>query len=37
MGHTLHHQGLDLDEEMIHEEEERDAAAAREAWGGYGG
>jgi 3,4-dihydroxy 2-butanone 4-phosphate synthase/GTP cyclohydrolase II len=25
MGHTLHHQGLDLDEEMIHEEEERDA------------
>ena len=27
MGHTLHHQGLDLDEEMIHEEEERDAAS----------
>ena len=24
MGHILHHQGLDLDEEMIHEEEERD-------------
>jgi 3,4-dihydroxy 2-butanone 4-phosphate synthase / GTP cyclohydrolase II len=26
MGHTLHHQGLALDEEMIHDEEERDAA-----------
>jgi len=25
MGHTLHHQGLALDEEMIHDEEERDA------------
>jgi 3,4-dihydroxy 2-butanone 4-phosphate synthase / GTP cyclohydrolase II len=25
MGHSLHHQGLALDEEMIHEEEERDA------------
>jgi 3,4-dihydroxy 2-butanone 4-phosphate synthase/GTP cyclohydrolase II len=25
MGHTLHHQGLALDEEMIHGEEERDA------------
>ncbi|MEJ7784496.1 MAG: bifunctional 3,4-dihydroxy-2-butanone-4-phosphate synthase/GTP cyclohydrolase II [Solirubrobacteraceae bacterium] len=24
MGHTLHHQGLALDEEMIHEEKERD-------------
>ncbi len=24
MGHILHHQGLDLDEEMLHEEEERD-------------
>ncbi len=30
MGHSLHHQGLALDEEMIHEEEERDA-------GGEGG
>jgi 3,4-dihydroxy 2-butanone 4-phosphate synthase/GTP cyclohydrolase II len=28
MGHILHHQGLDLDEEMLHEEEERDAAGA---------
>jgi 3,4-dihydroxy 2-butanone 4-phosphate synthase/GTP cyclohydrolase II len=38
MGHTLHHQGLDLDEEMIHEEEERDASAERaNPWGGYGG
>ena len=27
MGHILHHQGLDLDEEMIHEEEERDERA----------
>jgi 3,4-dihydroxy 2-butanone 4-phosphate synthase/GTP cyclohydrolase II len=27
MGHILHHQGLALDEEMIHAEEERDAAA----------
>ena len=26
MGHSLHHQGLALDEEMIHDEEERDAA-----------
>jgi 3,4-dihydroxy 2-butanone 4-phosphate synthase / GTP cyclohydrolase II len=25
MGHVLHHQGLALDEEMIHREEERDA------------
>jgi 3,4-dihydroxy 2-butanone 4-phosphate synthase/GTP cyclohydrolase II len=28
MGHTLHHQGLNLDEELIHEEHERDAARA---------
>jgi 3,4-dihydroxy 2-butanone 4-phosphate synthase/GTP cyclohydrolase II len=27
LGHALHHQGLALDEEMIHEEEERDAEA----------
>ena len=25
MGHTLHHQGLPLDEEMLHQERERDA------------
>jgi 3,4-dihydroxy 2-butanone 4-phosphate synthase/GTP cyclohydrolase II len=25
LGHTLHHQGLDVDKEMLHEEEERDA------------
>jgi 3,4-dihydroxy 2-butanone 4-phosphate synthase/GTP cyclohydrolase II len=25
MGHSLHHQGLALDEEMIHDETERDA------------
>ena len=29
MGHSLHHQGLALDEEMIHDEEERDAKDAR--------
>jgi 3,4-dihydroxy 2-butanone 4-phosphate synthase/GTP cyclohydrolase II len=34
MGHILHHQGLDLDEEMLHEEEERDSAQEREADGG---
>ena len=28
MGHTLHHQGLALDEEMLHDEEERDAERA---------
>jgi 3,4-dihydroxy 2-butanone 4-phosphate synthase/GTP cyclohydrolase II len=27
MGHTLHHQGLNLDEEMIHAEREQDRAA----------
>jgi 3,4-dihydroxy 2-butanone 4-phosphate synthase/GTP cyclohydrolase II len=27
MGHTLHHQGLDVDKEMLHDEEERDAHA----------
>ena len=31
MGHTLHHQGLALDEEMIHDEEERDAGGRRMA------
>ncbi|HYY73826.1 MAG TPA: bifunctional 3,4-dihydroxy-2-butanone-4-phosphate synthase/GTP cyclohydrolase II [Solirubrobacterales bacterium] len=35
LGHTLHHQGLPLDEELIHEEHrneiERDALGAREA------
>jgi 3,4-dihydroxy 2-butanone 4-phosphate synthase/GTP cyclohydrolase II len=25
MGHTLHHQGLALDEEMLHDEESEDA------------
>jgi 3,4-dihydroxy 2-butanone 4-phosphate synthase / GTP cyclohydrolase II len=30
MGHSLHHQGLALDEEMIHDEEERDAADGSE-------
>jgi len=27
MGHTLHHQGLNLDEELLHSEREQDAAA----------
>ncbi len=31
MGHSLHHQGLALDEEMIRDEEERDAAGGDEA------
>jgi len=30
MGHVLHHQGLALDEEMIHDEDERGAAGADE-------
>jgi 3,4-dihydroxy 2-butanone 4-phosphate synthase / GTP cyclohydrolase II len=33
MGHSLHHQGLALDEEMIHDEEERDAADAKDGNG----
>ena len=28
MGHTLHHQGLDVDKEMLHDEGERDGRAA---------
>jgi 3,4-dihydroxy 2-butanone 4-phosphate synthase/GTP cyclohydrolase II len=28
LGHSLHHQGLALDEEMLHDEEERDAKGA---------
>ena len=32
MGHTLHHQGLDVDKDMLHDEEERDHRA-----GGKGG
>jgi len=27
MGHTLHHQGLDVDKEMLHDEERQDAAS----------
>jgi 3,4-dihydroxy 2-butanone 4-phosphate synthase / GTP cyclohydrolase II len=34
MGHTLHHQGLGFDEEMIHSEQERDAERARGPAGG---
>jgi 3,4-dihydroxy 2-butanone 4-phosphate synthase / GTP cyclohydrolase II len=37
MGHTLHHQGLDLDEEMLHEEEERDAEHGHDASAGGDG
>jgi 3,4-dihydroxy 2-butanone 4-phosphate synthase/GTP cyclohydrolase II len=33
MGHTLHHQGVDVDEQMLHDEEERDE---RERRGGEG-
>ena len=33
MGHILHHQGLALDEEMIHDEEERDATRGRDGDG----
>jgi 3,4-dihydroxy 2-butanone 4-phosphate synthase/GTP cyclohydrolase II len=29
MGHTLHHQGLALDEEMLHDEQERDRTSGR--------
>ena len=29
MGHTLHHQGLNLDEEMLHDEHEQDAERER--------
>jgi 3,4-dihydroxy 2-butanone 4-phosphate synthase / GTP cyclohydrolase II len=28
MGHTLHHQGLNLDEELLHSEREQDRAVA---------
>ena len=31
MGHTLHHQGLALDDEMFHDEQERDERAAKPA------
>src|SRR5688572_30061769 len=30
LGHTLHHQGLDVDKEMLHDEEERDSRAERD-------
>jgi 3,4-dihydroxy 2-butanone 4-phosphate synthase/GTP cyclohydrolase II len=30
MGHTLHHQGLNLDEELLHAEREHDRAQAAE-------
>ena len=33
MGHTLHHQGLDVDKEMLHDEEERDGRAGRRGSG----
>src|SRR6201995_3883386 len=36
MGHILHHQGLDLDEEMLHEEEVRDEARDQGPAGGDG-
>jgi 3,4-dihydroxy 2-butanone 4-phosphate synthase/GTP cyclohydrolase II len=36
LGHTLHHQGLALDEEMIHGEEERDSRSASRSGAGAG-
>ncbi|MGN6258973.1 MAG: bifunctional 3,4-dihydroxy-2-butanone-4-phosphate synthase/GTP cyclohydrolase II [Solirubrobacterales bacterium] len=36
MGHSLHHQGLALDEEMIRDEEERDARDGSDGKGGDG-
>ena len=36
MGHSLHHQGLAFDEEMIHDEEERDARDGRGSKDGNG-
>ena len=30
MGHTLHHQGLNLDEQLLHAEHEHDVDAARD-------
>ena len=32
MGHTLHHQGLDVDKEMLHDEVERDAHSGGPGW-----
>ena len=37
MGHTLHHQGLPLDEEMVHDEQERDRERKRGEDGGTPG
>ena len=37
MGHLLHHQGLALDEEMIHEERRHDRERDAEDEGGGGG
>jgi len=37
MGHTLHHQGLPLDEEMVHDEQERDRDRKRGEDGGTPG
>jgi hypothetical protein len=36
MGHTLHHQGLNLDEQLIHEEHEHDLDAQRDGDGDGG-
>jgi hypothetical protein len=33
MGHTLHHQGLNLDAELLHAERTLDSAREREAGG----
>ena len=34
MGHTLHHQGLNLDEELLHAEREHDRAEPASAGAG---
>jgi hypothetical protein len=33
MGHTLHHQALPLDEELVHAEHERDRELGRDVGG----
>ena len=34
LGHSLHHQALPLDEQMLHEEHERDRELGRDIRGG---
>ena len=37
LGHSIHHQALPLDEELVHAEHERDRELGREVPGGGGG